>query len=289
MILYHYTSNEAFLSIIENKQIWLSSLKLSNDPSEGFYFSQLVKQFLDNKEDKKGYLGEVFYQEIFEYMSNKISALGISFSEKSDSLSQWRAYADDAMGVAIGFDDSKFNKALKNIEGTELTRVLYLTEENNDFLKSLLSEILEDGKTKQGSSYSQKEEPGLIILSKEDLKRRQEEEEGIIKKKIEQSLSLAGFLYRIKNPFYKEEKEWRCFRLIIHNDLDDENHSLNFRIRKNMLVPYQFFPKESFSEDWIEEIILGPKNETPIDVIKVMLNNNGFGHVRVIRSEGVYR
>ena len=42
MILYHYCSNIAFHSIIENRRIWLSSLSLSNDSMEGRIVAEIL-------------------------------------------------------------------------------------------------------------------------------------------------------------------------------------------------------------------------------------------------------
>ena len=34
-IVYHYTSPKAFLSILENKQVWFTDVRYMNDKSEG--------------------------------------------------------------------------------------------------------------------------------------------------------------------------------------------------------------------------------------------------------------
>ena len=37
MPLYHYCSNDTFLSILRNSELWLSELTLSNDSMEGIW------------------------------------------------------------------------------------------------------------------------------------------------------------------------------------------------------------------------------------------------------------
>lgn len=94
--LYHYTSNNAFISIIEMKKIWLSDLRLSNDTSEGKYAFNLVKEILEE-------YNVLMNPRLINIMGRASTAFGFCFTGNGDILSQWRAYSLDARGICIGF------------------------------------------------------------------------------------------------------------------------------------------------------------------------------------------
>lgn len=114
MVGYYYCSLETFLNILKNKEIYLSDPLKMNDKLE-------IKWYLDRlKENKnKDDMGYSVFERMkmrsgldFSYddLVNNLASKGqksvyIScFSKKPDLLSQWRGYADDGKGVAIGFD-----------------------------------------------------------------------------------------------------------------------------------------------------------------------------------------
>lgn len=46
-IVYHYTSPKAFLSILENKQVWFTDVRYMNDKSEGKFIVKLLVEFIE--------------------------------------------------------------------------------------------------------------------------------------------------------------------------------------------------------------------------------------------------
>ncbi|MCX5827610.1 MAG: DUF2971 domain-containing protein, partial [Deltaproteobacteria bacterium] len=100
-VLYHYCSTSVFVSIIENRSIWLSSLNLSNDSLEGKLVAEIVARIstsdgLDQASSEELQKGVNFIEQI-------VDGLGFCLSEEGDLLSQWRGYAEDATGFSIGF------------------------------------------------------------------------------------------------------------------------------------------------------------------------------------------
>lgn len=92
-VIYHYTSTVAALKILQERTIWLSAPWHLNDPLEGAGFLEFLASSKDEKNREKACClikNHLFYV--------------ACFSEEGDLLSQWRAYADDAQGVSIGFD-----------------------------------------------------------------------------------------------------------------------------------------------------------------------------------------
>jgi len=59
------------------------------------------------------------FQGVFESATKEYGFYVVSFCEKGDLLSQWRAYSSDGCGVAIGFDFEKLSKLCTDEERTE--------------------------------------------------------------------------------------------------------------------------------------------------------------------------
>lgn len=100
--LYHYCTTQAFHSIVENRAIWLSSLKLSNDTTEGTLVLDALTHLAKRDNLDSAAISRV--QEAVVHLQDEVDGLGLCLSENGDLLSQWRSpYADDGTGVAVGF------------------------------------------------------------------------------------------------------------------------------------------------------------------------------------------
>jgi hypothetical protein len=78
--LYHDCSNSTFLSIVENKSIWLSSLSQSNDSKEG----KIVNEDI-SKMAKDGGLSGSHIQQLrngISFLEKSFDSLGFCMSEK---------------------------------------------------------------------------------------------------------------------------------------------------------------------------------------------------------------
>lgn len=107
-IVYHYCSVETFLSIIQNKCLWLCNIEKSNDSAERKYYEKALIETVNelltsrlSKQKKEKLDGVLDYLE--NGLREPLRIHSCSFSSDGDMLSQWRGYADDSTGVAIGF------------------------------------------------------------------------------------------------------------------------------------------------------------------------------------------
>ena len=117
-VLYHYTSLEVLQSILEEKTIRLSDITKSNDSSEitlikeyildvfcQAYRAEKTNVFRKNVDQKLwDSVVRKMIDKWFDLQKCKYSYYVLCFSSERDLLSQWRGYANDAQGVAIGFD-----------------------------------------------------------------------------------------------------------------------------------------------------------------------------------------
>ncbi|NVM77291.1 hypothetical protein FHW83_003097 [Duganella sp. SG902] len=97
--IYHYCDASAFLSIIQNDALWLSSLYSMNDTGE-------LKYFLDKALPAvRKSINQYRAGDGFEFFSHtfKTEYYGACFSTDRDDLYQWQAYGQRGKGLAIGF------------------------------------------------------------------------------------------------------------------------------------------------------------------------------------------
>ncbi|WP_175732303.1 DUF2971 domain-containing protein [Burkholderia ambifaria] len=110
--IYHYCDAAAFLSIITNKQLWLTNTRKMNDHSEGFVIEKALVDWV--KQGIDGQFGnlQLWPDDSIDKVKHAL-AMGrpelyaCCFSREKDSTSQWLNYADRARGFAIGFDPEK--------------------------------------------------------------------------------------------------------------------------------------------------------------------------------------
>lgn len=276
MTLYHYTSNETFLSIIQNKILYLSDLRLSNDSDEGKYAFQLVKDIIA---EDKSWSAENFN---FDVMGDINIALGFCLSLEGDLLSQWRAYASDGGGISIGFSCDYLKKLVTEEDSgkypLQLSKVVYDKASQKELLKKKLD--LESKKIPEQKIPKLGELTDIWLEEQHNEKR---------KRYFDLIIPVILDLFTFKNSFFSEEKEWRIIRSITRGSLRDENNSIDFRMSGDRIVPFNKLPIQEDLSSAITKIILGPKNDTPKDVIEALLHKNDFKNVEITRSKGSYR
>ena len=98
--LYHYTDLNAFLSIIQNKKLWLTGAYNLNDHQEIRWTQQKIHNRLSEFASKHGSRRP---DEIWNLLhANSGVPYICSLSSEPDLLSQLRAYGQNGFGVAIG-------------------------------------------------------------------------------------------------------------------------------------------------------------------------------------------
>jgi len=286
--LYHYCPNSRFESIINNREIWLSSLTLSNDSMEG----KLVARTLRRIAKSEG-LDELVVQGLQDLMQPyeaKFGALGFCLSSDPDVLSQWRGYADDASGVSIGFS----SEYLKQLGDPDLHHgrvifslgpVMYTDEDHELVVKPTYNKAKEP--IDRGALNPVPSKLLAIIkgpLDEETRKARQsfaDAEEEL----SSHLLSLLPKLFYMKAQAFQEEKEWRLVSLYFLGKPED----CKFRASGDRIIPYRSCELRTDEVQPIKEVWLGPKNRTPIYVVEDFLKAKGFGEVPVRKSTATYR
>ena len=296
-IVYHYCSTDVFTKIISGKAIRLSDITKSNDSMEILWITKYLRDIFLEEFDKEvsatqyfadGYprklfseLVDLYTYEFFRTDERMFSFMVCCFSEVGDLLSQWRGYADDATGFSIGFDADTFNKYCSSFD------VPYYS-----FRKVIYSE---DKQKKQVRSYAKNLISKLKQLAKKAEKSIEEESSEAFYVCF---LNLFIMSINMKNPFFKEEKEWRlCYwnslgsgtKLAINLIGSDLTVSdVKYYSRRNDVVPYIDLFFNSIEPSIIKDVVIGPKNRTSKKDIEDYLKNNGIV-CNVRKSAGTYR
>ena len=117
MLVYHYCSLESLNSILKHRALRLTNILKSNDSMEISwicrYFQQVFQQAYEQaseevhqkiSKERMDNLIRFYTDEFFNENYSSYRYYVTCFSKKPDLLSQWRGYADDGRGVAIGYD-----------------------------------------------------------------------------------------------------------------------------------------------------------------------------------------
>ena len=134
--LYQYTNSAGLKGIFESRQMWFTDYRFLNDPSELMYGMALAQDMLrDAKSGKNDWVRSLLncIAEMLcrENLEATLTFFVASFSRARDDLGQWRAYADNGRGFAVGFSPRMFS----------IKDELNQSPDDNAFLGSVVYEV----------------------------------------------------------------------------------------------------------------------------------------------------
>jgi Protein of unknown function (DUF2971) len=241
-LLYHYTSVESFVSIINGGELWASHVRCLNDTSEQRLIWDHVRARIKTRLDEADE-GDRNRLLLFQSLASSPVELDIyvlCFSKDGgDRLSQWRGYGGSG-GVAIGFDSGELKRRCSVFTtaksqnrpfpmGFALLNPVHYIQPTGDERSSQIIDIFIDNPnaTVHEGRFTQEE---------------------VFARRV--SLSSSS----LKHNAFHEENEWR----IAIFDLPED--SIRFRTRKSMVVPYAQFDLGRGGPSWplIPRVIVGP-------------------------------
>lgn len=282
--LYHYCNPAAFVSIVQSRSLWLSSLTLSNDTMEGRLVNRVVME-LAKKDGLEGYPLQRL-EESVGVMEQMFDGLGFCLSEDGDLLSQWRGYADNASGLSIGFSQAYLEKLALVCKENKVPTSLQKVEYEPDAHRMQVAPTYEKLRKLIDAGAFKTVIRGLLdSRTDEEIKA---EQQIIERANMTLALELLGLfpkLFLLKTYGFREEREWRLVSTLFKGlEVDCE-----YRATSGRIVPYRKFDLIDLGMPAIVEVLLGPKHPTPPRVVSAMLNRYGFDEVQVRRSEATYR
>ena len=291
--LFHYTTGNGLLGILQNNEIWSTAYYCTNDESELNATRNILTHLFRNKtwemikkEDDRFKIissrgvdirdyADGFEQRIINHTLYILCVYITCFYKpktKEDFyhglLSQWRGYGPDG-GYAIQFNRTKLRKNIKKVSKSgveyDLQNIFY--SQKNKFkdigLKhsdKFINAYLDYIDNFINLAFTDKPWPSPIA--------------NLTGGPIE---SLLDFLIHTKNEHFKEERE--C-RMSVLEPISAQSAKLpvNYFNRNGMLVPYVKTPKEFNIIECIDWIIVGPgpRIVNRYNSIRQMVRNMGL-------------
>ena len=284
--LFHYTSLNGFLSIIETQSFYCTNVNFLNDSKEFKYGVETILKAVENLKTNEN-------SDILEKTRNNINLLFKSdkyvtcFSKDGDSLSQWRAYGNDGKGISLGFEFSDLTDSFDK----------YLTGSYIEYDKLIQLEIIEEFIRLIIAFYKKVEDK--YNWNGQDFN-------NLVSKVIIKFLNKV--IHSYKHPSFIDEKEYRLQLEIDDNFYKKEDIDILFKASENLIIPYTII-KNSYAEyletkefDEIEpifgvkklplsKIIIGPNlNYENVKIgLEQFLIKEGYEDIEIIKSEVPYR
>ena len=265
---YHYCSLDSFLSIIQNASLRLGNPFKMNDSEEiKWLTNKIINNFeayeshidLNNKEAFKKMFYTLFESNnfskdnwYFQYFEPPFIA---SLSEDGDILSQWRAYANNGKGVAIGFDGDFIRQNTNVI----IEKVVYDDYEQSSIIKDkiLCKDLLNEYNS--GFGHGTKD---FVMTS-----------QNILNKIIINALLC-------KNPGFMEEKEYRIIYddefEYLRSDVKIPVSKIQYRVNDNAIIPFREINFSECKNDVFVDIVIGPKAEISVNEMNKMMSSCGY-------------
>lgn len=281
--LYHYTSAQAFLSIIKSGRIWATHVRFLNDTSDAEWMWQTALQRLRVRKEAAASGEETgFIVKLMDLIAARKSCTDFvaSFSENGDDLSQWRAYCHDAPGFSIGFSSAALqtqwvcNPLGRDpfFVGGALKKVIYLSEGDPTTFDNQLEIVLNH------------------IAPALD---GHEGFHGPMSKEQYAAAWLAAAASAFKHSSFRDEHEWRLITSKPHKPMPGQR----FRPGRSSLIPYvevelnRNHRSERMAERIINRVIVGPSPdpELSMQAAKSFFLSIGQPDVEILRSSTPYK
>lgn len=305
-ILYHYTSIEGFMSILQNRDFWISNIRFMNDAQEFNNGCEICKQILqdriagfgqnlrDLEKKHKAYCEGLLkicdaHKSGGIFPINSMDIFALSLCEEGDLLTQWQVYGQS--GVSIGFkndftsiengialmNEDQYNEEIKKIDPNQM--------KPHDELCFFVQNVIYDDQTKK-ELIETILQYGIDFINEFPKDNVDMATEGV-------SDTLFYHFALMKDGHFSHEREKR---LLIITNRDDS--IIYFRSRKGVLVPYLKMkildlncrPHKRFP---IEEIVIAPGHQQAYvaDSIRYFLKKKQLGYLvdKIRMSNTPYR
>jgi hypothetical protein len=271
-ILHHYTSQQGMAAIIASRCLWASKITHLNDTTEFLHGVAIAKRLLTKlRDDRIQWLSE-YCSLAAESLDRilRINVFVISFSERRDVLSQWRAYSRAGTGYSLGFRRARLEE-LASRQGFNLHKCIYDPQAQEEKVHEIVTRCIHAFQWK--------------VKMEADKGRRQEQLRPFADDFAFQFAILSPLL---KHKAFEEEAEWRLVSL--PKSVLEPNYSV--RADKALLTPYFVFSLEDQTgRCQIDEIVIGPtpENELTLDGVSGLLSRGYYQNYSISLSQIPFR
>lgn len=276
--LWHYTSANGLVKILQSGQVWSTQIACLNDTLEQRFFGDRVheavkKRRAQNADPKLA----VLFQTADEALADRdFTAAGhfvACFSEIEDDLGQWRGYGGGECGYAVAFRSDGILEALKSRQGALLLPMNYETR-THDFL---VQDLLKTAETYFLGGLQRKEVTDMAKWAQEFI--------------AALAAELDIFACLIKHPKFSGEAERRITTML----QPGEHARLEFSQKRTLLARHLPLDLTIAADGQkrlpISRIYVGPGPSRQVSRISVgdLLLKCGYENIKVELSQVPYR
>ncbi len=235
MELGHYTNTQGLMGIYQSRTLRATNIKFLNDEQEFVHALELIRRLIEETDENKVVPYVVVFNEFKDRILSKITALDehtsesiftLSFSEKTDLLSQWRGYCPGNDGYCLILDTTKIHEAaFREFDECHFFKCVYDNGEKEKRLRSVLN--------KYWSIY----------------RKGNDKEKGVAVEELRKDVLLLASHF--KHPSFAEECEHRVVLLLAMPD-----SRVSFRQGRFSIIPYVDVKIEDL--EFVKKIIIGP-------------------------------
>jgi hypothetical protein len=271
-IIFHYTNDIGLRGTLETGKLWLTDIFDLNDPSElrhGCHpaIELIIKENNELPEQFVSKLSSILLEGNIEEVAHFFVC---SFSAAGDDLGQWRAYADNGRGYAIGFDTHTLEQAFAKQGPGHMTFPIKYDENTLRQTHSLIvDEVRPLISLFRGRNLR---DPAINHYMSELL--------------IHLSLPIIRASLFFKHDAYSNEQEYRFLELF---DASSTVPDLKYRSRSHSLVRYREFDWRSLAGDCLKEIVVGPAADRGSRFVNDCLRLYHAGAIKISHSKIPYR
>lgn len=295
-LIYHYCSPPTLLAILQSKCLRLGDIGEMNDSMERQWGLEALQQELSTRKDYEG----TTFMEVMERAIHRATyeslTLASCFSIEGDRLSQWRAYAENGAGFAIGFDP----KALQMLP-VSLLEVCYDRQAQAERIADGVDRIIEmhDRIFTPNKAAIGRRVSGEPRSARENLT-------AIVEREIEEFMLAARYLTHdlvaFKHDAFSEEREVRVVHHVSVNPQDGtvelvptrhpdawpdgRKPQLGFMMRGSVPSCYMDMP---ISTSFVKQVVVGPRAAVEEAAVERLLSTLGYKDVEVWTSSASYR
>src|SRR5262245_20097593 len=281
--LYHYTDASGLKGIIESQQIWFTSHRYLNDPSEMIFGTGAAQDVIASVSAQRSRRVKIFCDMLADLftignITKSLEYLVASFSRESDDLGQWRAYGCDGHGFALGLASHLFQveeqkPGQKPNEVTVVYPIEYGRNRARDRYYEIVqkaADILEDTVNKH-ENLMQDRAIGLAFI------------ENYTKEVIADEMIFVCLTS--KHEAYEHESEVRLMMLGLHTKLKPY---IETRVKNGELVVFVRHPMPIKEPGSIVEIVVGPSAGADAEhSVRSLLNSAGVQPTVPIRRSNI--
>jgi Protein of unknown function (DUF2971) len=300
-VVYHYTSIDTMMKIVDSASIWATSISYLNDVSEREHYLRLIRERIPVYRQSHSLPDESIFDDFLNesdlgFQSRPFVA---SFSEEDDSLPQWRSYCPHGNGVAIGF----------RVECLRQSHIPPGVAPSAMVFSSIYTRILFRKIDYLDASSVQSLDEVITAGIDESMRYAEEERKSYPDGRLAHgprpyfNAFIEGLASFKKHPSFLNEHEYR----LLVDPIFSANHYLEFRATRSTLIPFirvsiprkrsryvdHTEPIMSPLEgrwDFVDRVVIGPtsNNTLSLDAVSAFFLKNRM-QVEVVSSAIPYR